>query len=62
MRQRLKIAIGSEESGSTRVGSQGYVYSADFQVSECNELECSLTMLLDAWWGVFPGFSRFYFC
>ncbi len=62
MQQKLRMAIDFEDSGSTQVVWQGYIYHADFQVSEHNEMECSLTMLLDDWWGIFPGFSSFYFC
>lgn len=62
MHQRLRMAVSIEDSGATQLVWQGYIYHADFQLSASDQMECSLTMLINDWWGILPGFSGFYFC
>ena len=57
-----RLIIGIEDPQSTQVIWQGYVGSAKFQAFEAEQVECCLTMSLDDWFGIFPGFSSFYFC
>jgi hypothetical protein len=60
--EKHRLTIGIEDSGSTQVIWRGYVGSANFQTFEAEQVECCLTMALDDWYGIFPGFSSFYFC
>jgi len=59
--EKHRLTIGIEDSGSTQVIWRGYVGSAKFQEFEAEQVECCLTMSLDDWFGIFPGFSSFYF-
>jgi hypothetical protein len=61
VRDRIKMAIGIEDIGSTQVVWRGYVGSAKFNESESKQIECRLAMFVDDWWGIFPGYSSFYF-
>ena len=60
--EKHRLTIGIEDSGSTQVIWRGYVGSANFRTSDPEQVECYLTMALDDWYGIFPGFSSFYFC
>ena len=57
-----KVVVGIEDPTSTQLVWRGQVGSAKFRDSGSNKLECCLTMALDDWYGIFPGFSGFYFC
>ena len=61
VRDRVRLAIGIEDTGSTQLVWQGYAGSASFSDSGSEQTECLLTMSVDDWWGIFPGFSSFYF-
>ena len=60
--EKRRLTIGIQDSGSTQVIWRGYVGSAKFQALEAEQMECCLTMALDDWFGISPGFSSFYFC
>jgi hypothetical protein len=61
VKDRIKLAIGIEDMGSTQVVWRGYVDRVDFNESGSEKTECALAMFVDDWWGIFPGFSSFYF-
>jgi len=61
VKDRIKLAIGIEDTGSTQVVWRGYVNSADFHDAGAEQTECSLSIFVDDWWGIFPGFISFYF-
>ena len=48
------LTIEIEGKGPGLLVWRGYVRSANFQVFESGQVECSLSMLLDDWFGVFP--------
>ncbi|UCC60623.1 MAG: hypothetical protein JSV02_02005 [Dehalococcoidia bacterium] len=60
VKDRIRMAIGIEDVGSTQIVWRGYVSSADFHESGVDQTECCLAMFLDDWWGVSPGFSSCY--
>jgi hypothetical protein len=57
-----KVVVGIEDPTSTQLVWRGQVGSAKFRDSGPDRLECCLTMSLEDWYGIFPGFSGFYFC
>ncbi len=60
--EKQKLTIGIEDTESTQLVWRGYVGSAKFQAFGSEQLECSLIMSLDDWFGISPQFSNFYFC
>ena len=48
------LTIEIEGNGPGLLVWRGFVRSANFQVFESGQVECSLSMLLDDWFGVFP--------
>lgn len=61
MLEKQRLAIGIEDAGSTQLVWRGYVSSARFQTFEAEQVECSLIVSLDDWFGIFPEYSSFYF-
>jgi hypothetical protein len=62
MLEKHKLAIGIEDPEATQLVWRGYVGSAKFQSSEAEQIECSLIVSLDDWYGIFPEYNSFYFC
>ena len=48
------LTIEIEGNGPGLLVWRGFVRSANFQVFESGQVECSLSMLLDDWFGVLP--------
>ena len=55
-KQRLTIDI--EDSGANQLVWHGYIGSAEFQPLGPEQMECSLTMSLDDWFGIIPNFRN----
>ncbi len=62
MLEKHRLSIGIEDTDATQLVWRGYVGSAKFQAYEAEQVECSLTVTLDDWFGIFPEYSSFYFC
>ena len=61
IKEKLELAIGIEDAGSTQLILRGFVGNADFTTFGSEEMECCLDMSVQDWWGIFPRFSGFYF-
>jgi len=59
--EKQELAIGIEDTENAQVVWRGRVGSAKFDALESGRLQCHLVLTLEDWFGIFPGFSRFYF-
>jgi hypothetical protein len=58
---KQRLAIGLEDPESSQLVWRGTVGSARFVAFEAESVRCHLVLTLDDWFGIFPGFSSFYF-
>lgn len=59
--EKQRLTIGIEDGDSAQLVWRGCVGSARFDAFESGNVHCHLVLSLDDWFGIFPGFSSFYF-
>ncbi|MBE0481325.1 MAG: hypothetical protein IBX68_10140 [Dehalococcoidia bacterium] len=59
--EKHRLVVGIEDRGLTQVVWRGQIGTARFKTHDPGHIELSLVMSLDDWFGIFPGFSSFYF-
>jgi hypothetical protein len=59
--EKQTLTIGIEDDDSAQLVWRGCVGSARFDTVESGNVQCHLVLTLDDWFGIFPGFSSFYF-
>jgi len=59
--EKQRLTIGIEDGDSAQLVWRGCVGSARFDAFESGNVHCHLVLTLDDWFGIFPGFSSFYF-
>ncbi len=59
--EKQGLTIGIEDGECAQLVWRGHVDSAKFEMLDSGNVHCRLVLTLDDWFGIFPGFSNFYY-
>jgi hypothetical protein len=59
--EKQRLTIGIEDVEYAQLVWRGHVGSARFDALDSGRIQCHLVLTLEDWFGIFPGFSSFYF-
>ncbi len=59
--EKQRLTIGIEDVDYAQLVWRGCVGSAKFDALDSGHVQCHLVLTLEDWFGIFPGFSSFYY-